>query len=61
MGLFNKLLKTGLNVVTAPIDVVKDVMTLGGDLIEGGETYTGKKFKKIIKNTEEIQDEIDDL
>lgn len=61
MGLFNKILKTGLNVITTPIDIVKDVATMGGLNTNQNETYTGKKLKKILENTEEIQDEIDDL
>lgn len=61
MGLFDKLIKTSLNIATTPIDIVKDVVTLGGDTIDGGEPYTVKKIKKIIQNTEEIQDEIDEL
>ncbi len=61
MSLFKKLLKTGLNIITTPIDVAKDIVTGGGDLVEGGDTHTEKKIKKIIENTEEIQEEIDEL
>lgn len=61
MSLFGKLLKTSLNIITTPVDIVKDVATLGGDTVDGGDSYTEKKLKKILENTEEIQDEIDDL
>jgi hypothetical protein len=61
MGLFKKLIKTGLNVITAPVDIVKDVATLGGLVTDQNELYTIQKAKKILKNTEEIQGEIDDL
>lgn len=61
MGLFNKLIKTGLNVVTTPIDIVKDVGTLGGLITDQDKPYTVQKAKKLLDNAGEIQDEIDDL
>ena len=61
MGLFKKLIKTSLNVVSTPIDIVKDVATMGGALTDQDEPYTVKKAKKILENTEEVQDEIDNL
>lgn len=34
MGLFGKLLKTTIDIATTPIDVVKDVATLGGAITD---------------------------
>lgn len=61
MSIFGKLLKTGFDVVTSPIDVVKDVATMGGALTGERETYTGKKLKQIGQDLDEVRDEIDEL
>ena len=37
MGLFGKLLKTTIDIVTTPIDIVKDAVTLGGTLTDEDE------------------------
>lgn len=61
MSIFGKILKTGLDVVTTPIDVVKDVATLGGTLTGERQTYTGKKLERLDADLEEIRDEADKL
>ena len=61
MGLFGKLLKTGLDVVTSPIEVVKDAATMGGLLTDQDETYTMKRLKRLADDAEEVRDEVDDL
>ena len=61
MSLFGKMLKTGFDVVTAPIEIVKDVATLGGVCNDQSEPYTVKRLKKLADDIEEIEDEIDDL
>lgn len=61
MGLLGTLLKTGFDVVTAPIEVVKDVATLGGVLTDKEETYTMKRLKRLASDAEEVRDELDDL
>jgi hypothetical protein len=61
MSIFGKLLKTGLDVVTLPVDVVKDVVTGGGLTTEREEPYTWSKLKRLDNDTEEIRDEIDKL
>lgn len=53
MGLFGALVKTVVNVATLPVDVVKDVVTMGGDAIDGGKTYTQKKLEKIKEEADE--------
>ena len=60
MGLFGKLLKTTFDIVTTPIDIVKDVATLGGALIDE-ESALSKKAKRLKDDSEEIRDEIDKL
>ena len=38
MSLFGALVRTAVNVVTLPVAVVADVVTLGGDSVDGGKT-----------------------
>jgi hypothetical protein len=61
MGLFGKLLKTGLDVVTTPIEVVKDAATLGGLCTDQDETYTMQRLKRLADDAEEVRDKVDDL
>jgi len=61
MSIFGKLLKTGFDVVTLPIDVVKDVVTGCGLATDREEPYTCTKLKRLGDDSEEIRDEIDKL
>jgi hypothetical protein len=61
MGLFGTLLKTGFDVVTSPIEIVKDAVTLGGTCTDEEEAYTTKRIKRLLDDSEEIRDELDDL
>ena len=61
MGLFGKLLKTTLDVVTLPVDIVKDVATMGGVLTDENKPYTAQKFERLGDDLEEVRDEVDDL
>ena len=60
MGLFSKILKGTIQVATTPIDVVKDVATMGGVLTDQDESYTEKKLRKLSETAEDIEDAIDD-
>ena len=60
MGFLSQLVKTGLDVVTTPIDIVADVVTMGGALNDNDEPYTVKKLKKIMEDVEEFPDSVDD-
>ena len=61
MGLFGKILKTTFDVVTLPVDVIKDVATMGGVLTDENKPYTAQKFERFGDDLEEIRDEVDDL
>ena len=61
MGLFGKILKTTFDVVTLPVDVVKDVATMGGVLTDENKPYTAQKFERLGDDLEEVRDEVDDL
>lgn len=47
------LTKAAVNVVTLPISVAADVVTLGGTLNEKDETYTGKRLEDIMDALDE--------
>lgn len=65
MSVFGKLLKTGFDVVTLPVSVAKDVVTMGGacssQIDREGEPYTFTKLRNIGKDADELRDELDDL
>jgi hypothetical protein len=61
MSIFGKLLKTGFDIVTTPVDVVKDIATLGGVLSDQHKTYTAQKLNKLADDAEEIRDELGKL
>ena len=55
MGIFKSLIKTAVDVVTLPIDVAADVLTLGE------AEATKNKGKKLVNDVDEIIDETDKL
>jgi hypothetical protein len=61
MGLFGKLLGTAIDVVTSPIEVVKDAATLGGLCTGEDETYISKRLRRLAKDADEVRDGIEDL
>lgn len=46
------------NVVTLPISVAADVVTLGGELTDRRKSYTETKFKRIGKDASSVIDDI---
>lgn len=61
MGMIRNLLKMTLASVTLPIDVVKDVITMGGALNNQDQPYTVKKLKTIDRDIKSIGSELDEL
>lgn len=53
MGLFDALLKTTIHLATSPLDVVKDVVTLGGAITD--------EPSAIARKIEWLGDDIDEL
>ena len=45
-----KLFESLFDIVTLPVEVVKDVFTLGMEAEESGESYTRRKIRKIDKS-----------
>ena len=60
MSIFRKLLKTTIHIVTTPLDLLKDAVTLGGEMINE-EPAIVKKANKLKRDIGEIEDIIDDL
>jgi hypothetical protein len=65
MGLFGKLLKTGFDVITSPVEIIKDVATLGGTLTDNdcGQrgSYTERHLRKLADDSDEIREELDKI
>ena len=53
MTLFGKLVKTAVNVAILPVEVVKDVVTLGGVVTEQQKSYTMRQLEKIKEEADE--------
>lgn len=59
-GLFGNILKTGFDILTTPVDVVKDVITLGGALTDE-ESALVKKANTLEKDLEDVRESLEDL
>lgn len=55
-GLFESLAKAAVAVVTVPVAVVADVVTLGGSLTDKRETYTGEAVGDFVDNLKNAAD-----
>ena len=51
-GLLESVAKAALGVVTIPVAVVADVVTLGGAMIEKDRPYTADALSDVVKNLE---------
>jgi hypothetical protein len=60
MGFFSKVVQGLLDVAVLPVDVVKDVATLGGVTVGESETYTGKRIRQAAQRASEAYDALDD-
>lgn len=56
MGLFGSLISLGMDIVTTPIAVVKDAVTLGGAITDEPSAI-GEKMKQIEEDWENIKEE----
>ena len=53
MKLFGQIVRTLVNVVELPVEIVKDVVTLGGMITDQDESYTRKQLEKIAEDASE--------
>lgn len=54
--MFTSLLKAAASVVTIPVAVVADAVTLGGALNERDEPYTLSEVSKLLENLQNVTD-----
>ena len=52
--MLGKIFKTIVDIALTPIDVVKDVVTLGGIATDQRKPYTMQKVDKVIEDLEDI-------
>jgi hypothetical protein len=53
MSIFSALVKITVDVVTLPIDVIKDVVTLGGVSTDQKKPYTLQKLDQIKEDADD--------
>lgn len=58
MGFLGKLTAAALDVALTPVDIVKDVCTLGGAIVGRDKPYTVQRLQDAVEHVEEA---IDDL
>lgn len=52
--MFSKLFSAAVDVVTLPVSVAVDVVTLGGALVDRSEPYTVSKVKRLGKDAGQV-------
>lgn len=55
--LLTHLSKAALGVVTMPVAVAADVVTMGGVLSDQPDTYTGKQAAAVLRNVQRAVDD----
>ncbi len=53
MKFFSQLIRTAVNLVELPVEVVKDVVTLGGSCTGQTKTYTQQQLEKLAEEAQE--------
>ena len=54
MSLFGKLVKTAVNLAAIPVDVAKDILTLGGVSTKGEfKPYTQERIDKLVEDADD--------
>ena len=53
MKLFGQIVRTAVNVVMLPVELVKDTLTLGGVITEQPKPYTEQRLEKLAEDAEE--------
>lgn len=60
LGFLGKLLGATVDVVLTPVEVVKDVVTMGGVMTDQDVPYTVKRLEKAIDKVSEAADDAAD-
>jgi hypothetical protein len=56
--MFGLLIRGAIHAVTAPIEVARDVVTLGGVLNDRDESYTERRLKQLAEDADDVVEEI---
>ena len=59
MSIFGKVLGAGIRIAFLPVDLAKDVLTLGGAITDQPMPYTAQSAKKISRNINDAIREIE--
>jgi hypothetical protein len=59
MGLFGAIVRTAVNVVTIPVSIAKDIVTLGGTITGDNKDYS-LDGTHLAKKVEQIKNEAED-
>lgn len=57
MGLFGALVRTAVNVVTLPVAVAQDVLTMGGELSDNGEPHILTALRRLKDEANEDEED----
>lgn len=60
MGFLGGILKTAVNVVLTPVDIIADTVTCGGAFTGQKEPYTVQRVKKVVEAVEEAGEDAAD-
>jgi hypothetical protein len=58
MRFFGKFIKAGIDTVSLPIAIIKDIATLGGAITGTKRPYTMQKLRDIGEHIQEAKDEL---
>ncbi len=60
MAFFKKLLKGGIDATLLPLEIVKDVVTVGGASTDQDEPYTKKRARKVVEALKDAYNSLDE-
>lgn len=60
MSIFKKLVKGVLDTALTPVEVLKDVVTIGGVSTDQKEPYTARRLKKALRAFKDAYEELDE-
>lgn len=61
MSIIGKLIRTAVDVVTLPVSIAADVLTMGGAVTDRDEPYTIQHTKAVLEDLIDVIDEAEKL
>lgn len=59
-NLLKGVVKLTTNVASMPVEMVKDIVTMGGELTDQDKMYTQKRIDKTMKDFDELEKDLFD-